>query len=1040
MNSWKLFGTATAVALTVACSTAMGQTCSSPFPAGVGDTPVATTTGTALDLLGICDPGPFGDEMVHNPTWYVFVAPTTDNYTVKTCGSVDFDSRLAVLTDCNNPGTTLACNDDGGASCLVIGSGFPYASSLTFAAVEGQTYYIAVGGYSDFDTGSGSMNIAVAGGGGGTGDGGSVDCGTAELAVEGVNNVSNLGGVTTIDLTGLCNPGPFGDDQIHLAVWFQFTASQTCNYSIDTCNQVDFDSRIAVFTSCDISSVITCNDDGDASCLVTSTGFPYASRVDFAATAGTTYYVAIGGYSDADLGSGTFTITVCAAEQASCDNSTQDCCVAGSAPFCSDSTCCNLVCGFDPFCCGTTWDSICASEAASACIVCGGSGGCGGGTQDCCVAGSAPFCSDADCCSAVCAIDTFCCGTQWDAICASEASALCAICAVACDGPDANYTELELCGEDTNGGGNAADCAAEIVPYPCVIAGTYWSSTSLRDTDWYEFTIGTAQEVTVSLYTSGAGFCGITDTGCNLTYTVFGTSATTGCPRSFTICLPAGTYRAVALMSVFADLPCGGASNDYILEINGVDCDASAPANDECEGAIEVPAAGGTENFDTTFATTSGLALDPSCDEGFGTTFVKDVWYKWTPTCDGSAEVSTCNSATFDTRLAVYTDCFGSLVACNDDGAGCGLTSDVIFPVTTGQTYYIRVGGYSGGGTGSVSFSCVVPITNDECLTATPILNGTTAFSTVGATTSGLALDPSCDEGFGTNFVNDIWFSYVATCNETVTVSTCNDATFDTRLAAYSDCDGTLVACNDDGAGCGLTSSMSFTATQGTTYYIRVGGYSGSGSGNLTISCGSGGGGLTNDDCSTPTNANDGANAFTNVGATSGEPSTSPAECGSFGTGFYNDVWFSYTPSFSGTATFSLCGTASFDTRLELWVGCPDQGGVLVACNDDGSGCTGFTSLMTASVACNTKYLVRIGAYSTTGFGSGTLNITPGTTPCSTPCPGDLDNSGTVDGTDLGLLLGSWGPCSGCAADLDNSGVVDGTDLGLLLGAWGPCS
>lgn len=53
-------------------------------------------------------------------------------------------------------------------------------------------------------------------------------------------------------------------------------------------------------------------------------------------------------------------------------------------------------------------------------------------------------------------------------------------------------------------------------------------------------------------------------------------------------------------------------------------------------------------------------------------------------------------------------------------------------------------------------------------------------------------------------------------------------------------------------------------------------------------------------------------------------------------------------------------------------------------------------------------------------------------------CSADLDSSNTVDGTDLGLLLGSWGPGS-AAADLNGDGAVDGTDLGLLLGAWGAC-
>lgn len=48
----------------------------------------------------------------------------------------------------------------------------------------------------------------------------------------------------------------------------------------------------------------------------------------------------------------------------------------------------------------------------------------------------------------------------------------------------------------------------------------------------------------------------------------------------------------------------------------------------------------------------------------------------------------------------------------------------------------------------------------------------------------------------------------------------------------------------------------------------------------------------------------------------------------------------------------------------------------------------------------------------------------------------DQDGNGIVNGTDLGLLLGSWGPCAGCIADLNSDGQVNGTDLGILLGAW----
>ena len=46
---------------------------------------------------------------------------------------------------------------------------------------------------------------------------------------------------------------------------------------------------------------------------------------------------------------------------------------------------------------------------------------------------------------------------------------------------------------------------------------------------------------------------------------------------------------------------------------------------------------------------------------------------------------------------------------------------------------------------------------------------------------------------------------------------------------------------------------------------------------------------------------------------------------------------------------------------------------------------------------------------------------------------------GSVDVSDLLVLLGMWGPCPGCDADLDGSGVVDVSDLLTLIANWGPC-
>ena len=50
---------------------------------------------------------------------------------------------------------------------------------------------------------------------------------------------------------------------------------------------------------------------------------------------------------------------------------------------------------------------------------------------------------------------------------------------------------------------------------------------------------------------------------------------------------------------------------------------------------------------------------------------------------------------------------------------------------------------------------------------------------------------------------------------------------------------------------------------------------------------------------------------------------------------------------------------------------------------------------------------------------------------------GDLDDDGLVDGTDLAMLLGSWGTTNE-QADIDGSGTVNGADLARLLSNWTP--
>lgn len=56
-----------------------------------------------------------------------------------------------------------------------------------------------------------------------------------------------------------------------------------------------------------------------------------------------------------------------------------------------------------------------------------------------------------------------------------------------------------------------------------------------------------------------------------------------------------------------------------------------------------------------------------------------------------------------------------------------------------------------------------------------------------------------------------------------------------------------------------------------------------------------------------------------------------------------------------------------------------------------------------------------------------------------TPCEADLNGDGQVNGADLAVVLGAWGPAKGSPADLNGDGEVNGADLAIVLGAWGDC-
>ncbi|HMN96955.1 MAG TPA: hypothetical protein PKC43_10700 [Phycisphaerales bacterium] len=137
-----------------------------------------------------------------------------------------------------------------------------------------------------------------------------------------------------------------------------------------------------------------------------------------------------------------------------------------------------------------------------------------------------------------------------------------------------------------------------------------------------------------------------------------------------------------------------------------------------------------------------------------------------------------------------------------------------------------------------------LPPFNDSCsfLTMGALYAGVNAFSNIGAT--GAGPPTPCIVGFG----SDLWYVYTATCTGTVTINTCNSASFSTAIAVYQGCSyggagftcslGPLVACSNNAPGCGNGSSVSFAATPGQCFTVRVGGAFGAqGTGTIQVAC-----------------------------------------------------------------------------------------------------------------------------------------------------------------------------------------------------------
>ena len=166
----------------------------------------------------------------------------------------------------------------------------------------------------------------------------------------------------------------------------------------------------------------------------------------------------------------------------------------------------------------------------------------------------------------------------------------------------------------------------------------------------------------------------------------------------------------------------------------------------------------------------------------------------------------------------------GDGTTCPPEGACC--ISGNCFETTPANCS--KAGGtYQGDDVACEDVTCPQP-SNDLCDDAFELFLGDTPFDTTQALTDGA--NPVC-----VNVDNDIWYDFEPAIDGLLTVSTCNNADFDTAIAIYDGCfcpadNENVIGCNDDATGCaGNTSVATAIVFSDNCYKVRLGAWGGGG-------------------------------------------------------------------------------------------------------------------------------------------------------------------------------------------------------------------
>ena len=773
--------------------------CSGAYPVGEGVHAYDTSAGTT-DGPTDCDAD------MSNDHWFLYTPSANGVATIDTCAQTGTDSDSVLIVydgaaGCPTGAGCLASADDGcGAS--------NFMSSVSIGVEAGNTYLIQVGGWQG-PGGTGDLTIGL------------VPCTTdaccgAAAVGEGAHAYDTSGGTTSGAAS--CD-GDMGND-----TWFAYTASGTGSATFSTCGQTgsDSDSVLIVYDSC-ANANGACLGSADDGCGAST----YMSEVTIAVTGGTTYMVQLGGWQGPG---GTGTLDISLVTPASCEGAVAM--VDGANAF--DTT------GYP----GTgTAPTGCTNSY-------------GGNAAD----GWYTYTPAAD---GLVDINT-CDATSHDTDLALYEGDCSAPILVACDG-DSGATGCQQYSSALNGliltggvtyliniggwgGGDSGPgtCNITFTPLAAEDCNTPGDEDGDGDADCADSDCVTApacQEAgncTDSIDNDGDSLIDCDDPDCDTD------PSCAGCPAALsqtpqTIpetggavwCPNLENYWARSYDSTSLNCPNGMRVTSISFGIQTATA-ADPAAGQSIDLEIYLDSSGGVANFaDCTLLSSESFTV---MDAMAGT-------YQ-THTLATPVALEGCQTVVVAIHYAGGADAFQPGVAvaetadCYLASAPCGLP-DFTPPYAIGfpQSMFIIDLGIDDQGAGPC------PVAGDECSSAIAVTEGANAFDTTGFSDSPEAAPVGCTSSFGNN-ASDGWYSYTASVSGNVVIDTCDPASFDTDLSAYSGGCGTLnlLACDGDGntaAGCQAYDSIIDIGTvlAGETILIRVAGWGATdqGPGTLTI-------------------------------------------------------------------------------------------------------------------------------------------------------------------------------------------------------------